>query len=381
MNDGGLSEQSGVATREAAEAAADARVSLRCEVMRPSALGPSETDAWRRMLAGTPSLRRAFLTPSFALACERASGRAWVAVLYDSSGLRGFLPFQFSSRWRQTVGLADRIGGNLSDATGLVAWPGFHVDPVTMLRRAGLASLFVSHLLPGQEEFGLQAGTYQTGHVTDLASGATSYFAGLLQRDRLLVRDTERRLRKAEKTYGTLRLTTMERIPFPVIEHLIAEKREQYRRTQVPDVFTDGQNLRLIAEMNDAPAAECQLILSRLEAGERVLAQHLGPRHHDVLSHWFPVYNVDTRNLSPGRLLLWRMIEHAGQDGITLIDYGEGDALYKRELATAATRYGRAAWFTGGPRALVARSWQSIVWRLQTRRRRLRQGDTAEALR
>jgi CelD/BcsL family acetyltransferase involved in cellulose biosynthesis len=354
----------------AADASADARASLRCEVMRPSALGHAETDSWRRMLAATPSLRRAFLTHTFALACERATGRAWVAVLYDRTGLRGFLPFQFSSRWHQVIGLAERIGGNLSDATGLVAWPGFHIDPTTMLQRAGLASLLVSHLVAGQEEFGLQAGAYQTGRITELAGGAAAYFAALLQRDRLLVRDTERRLRKAEKTHGALRLTTMEHIPFAKITQLIAEKREQYRRTRVPDAFTDGRNLRLIAAMNEAPAAECRLTLSRLEGGEHILAQHLGPRHHDVLSHWFPVYNNEMRNVSPGRLLLWRMIERADEDGITLIDYGEGDALYKRELATAATRYGRAAWYSGGAYALLARSWQSVAWRLQARRRK-----------
>ena len=372
MNNSGLAEPS-VLRREAAEAAVDARASLRCEVMRPSALGPSETDTWRRMIEATPALRRAFLTPSFALACERATRRAWIAVLHDSGGLRGFLPFQFSSFWRQTVGLADPIGGSLSDATGLVAWPGFRVDPASLLRLAGLASLFVSHLVPGQEAFGLRPEGYRTGHVTELSGGASAYWDALRQRDRALVRDTERCLRKAEKTFGALRFTTMDRIPFSMIEQLIVEKREQYRRTHVPDGFADGRNLRVIAAMNEAPSSECQLTLSRLEAGGHVLAQHLGARHHDVLSYWFPVYNVGMRNISPGRLLLWHMIGRADEDGITLIDYGEGDALYKRELATAATQYGRAAWSSGGPRGLLARCCQSVVWRMQTRRRTLLQ--------
>jgi CelD/BcsL family acetyltransferase involved in cellulose biosynthesis len=377
MNNGVQPEENIVMARAAADTSAPA--SVRCDVMRPSALGPTEMDIWRRMLAATPSLRRAFLTHGFALACERATGRAWVAVLYDRSGVCGFLPFQFSSRWHQMIGLAERIGGNLSDATGLVAWPGFRIDPATLLRRARVGSLFVSHLVDGQEQFGLHSEAYQAGHVTDLGGGAAAYFDGLLQRDRLLVRDTERRLRKAESTYGALRLVTMERIPFAMIERLIAEKREQYQRTQVPDAFTDGKNLRLVAAMNEAPTTECRLTLSRLEAGEHVLAQHLGPRHHDVLSHWFPVYNTEMRNLSPGRLLLWRMIECADADGITLIDYGEGDALYKRELATAATRYGSAAWSSGGAQSLLARSWQSVVWRLQARRRKMRQVAAKEA--
>ena len=46
------------------------------EVMRPSALGPAEITNWHHMMAGMPSLHRAFFTPAFAQACERATGRA-----------------------------------------------------------------------------------------------------------------------------------------------------------------------------------------------------------------------------------------------------------------------------------------------------------------
>jgi len=342
---------------------------LRGDVMRPSALGPSEIDIWHRMLVQSASLQRAFFTPAFALACERATDRAYVAVLHSGGTVRGFLPFQFRSSWHQHIRLAERIGGNLSDSAGLIAWPDFRSEPGTLLRLAGLASLFVTHLVVGQERFGFDADWSQVGHLTELREGPDAYFAALLARDRLLVRDTERRFRKAEKTYGPLRFTITDRIPAAMIAALIAAKREQYRRTQVPDAFTKRGHMQLIMAMNDAPMPECRLVMSRLEGGGRVLAQHLGPQHHDVLSHWLPVYDVEARSVSPGRLLLWHMIQRATEDGIALIDYGEGDAVYKRDLSTAPTRYGRANWSSGTVRSLVARAWQSAEWRLAARSR------------
>ena len=352
---------------------------LKGEVMRPSALGAAETAAWRQMQAQSPSLRRAFLSPSFALACERASSRAYVAVLHDGSGIRGFLPFQFRTIWHERLRLAERIGGSLSDAAGIIAPADLRITATSLMRVAGLASMSISHLMEGQQLFGLDAVWSQVGHVTDLHAGPEAYFADLLQRDRILVRDTERRLRKADKDLGALRLVQPDPISADMVAALIAEKRRQYRRTQVPDVFARAENLRLIDVLNEAPEPECRLVMNRLEAGGRVLEQHLGPRHHDVLSHWFPVYDPDARTVSPGRLLLWYMIQRANEDGIRLIDYGEGDALYKRELATGSVRYGRAGWSSGSVRSLLARGWQSLEWRLQRRLQRTRKPAVEQA--
>jgi CelD/BcsL family acetyltransferase involved in cellulose biosynthesis len=345
---------------------------LRADVMRPSRLGASELAVWRQMQEQLPSLHRAFLSPTFAQACERANGRAYVAVLHEAGTIRGFFPFQFRTVWHQGLRMADRIGGGLADATGLVAVPGLRISAASLLRAAALSSLSVTHLLAGQEQFGLDAVWSQVGHITDIRNGPDAYFAALLQRDRILVRDTERRMRKAESSYGALRFSGTDRIASNMIAALIEQKRQQYQRTAVSDAFAKSANVRLIAAMNEAPAPDCRLVMSQLEAGNRMLAQHIGPQYHDVLSHWFPVYDPEARNVSPGRLLLWLMIQRASEDGIGLIDFGEGDALYKREFATTTTRYGRADWSSGDLRSLVARGYQGVEWRLRARQRRLR---------
>ena len=43
-------------------------------------------------------------TPTFAIACERAYERAFVAVRHDRGAIRGFFPFQFRTAWHPSTG-------------------------------------------------------------------------------------------------------------------------------------------------------------------------------------------------------------------------------------------------------------------------------------
>ena len=342
---------------------------LKCEVMRPSDLGAEETAAWHRMMDQSPLLQRPFFTPGFALACERAGRRAYVAVLTRDAEIHGFFPFQFKSIWHERIRLAERIGGEMSQGACLVAAPGVEVETQWLLRQCGLSAVHVTQLMQGQERFGLHAEWSTLGYMTDLSDGPEAYFATLFKSDRSLVRDTERCQRKAEKTYGALRFVANEAIVPAMIAELKRDKRDQYVRTGATDPLVDPVNSRLLEVMNEMAAPDCRLTMGRLYGGERLLAQHLGARYQDVTSYWIPVYDPDARSVSPGRLLLWEMIRRAREDGVRIIDYGEGDQAYKRELSTTPLRYGRAFWLSGGVGSLPARAYQGLEWRLQARRR------------
>ena len=102
-----------------------------------------------------------------------------------------------------------------------------------------------------------------------------------------------------------------------------------------------------------------------------MLAQHLGPLYHNVLSFWFPVHDPEAASVSPGRLLLWHMLQHGPDNGIELIDYGAGDAPYKVKFGNTAIRSGRAHWFSRGFWSGVAHLQQGLEWRLKAVNRKL----------
>lgn len=254
----------------------------------------------------------------------------------------------------------------MSDNAGLIARPDFRTTTSQLLRSCGLASMNLNHIMEGQDRLGLAADWSDTSYVTDLRDGPDTYFARLLEQNRHLVRDTERQQRKVRQSYGEIVVQELTSVTETALDCVIAMKRQQYQRTQVGDVFEAPQNLRLLEILRQVRTPECTLVLASLEAGGKVLAQHLGLRHHGVLSWWFPVYDVSAQGVSPGRLLLWQVIRDATESGIALIDYGAGDAQYKRQFSTGALRMGRAVWSAANARSLVARAWQSFEWRLHS---------------
>jgi CelD/BcsL family acetyltransferase involved in cellulose biosynthesis len=338
---------------------------VKAEILRPSGLGTSELVAWSQMLAATPDLQRAFFTPDFSRACELAHARAFVAVLHERGVIRAFMPFQFRSAWHQRIGVAERIGGELCDNAGLVAQPGFTIDPASLLQCCGLGVLFLTHLMEGQDKFGLVADQWEIGHRIDLCAGSSSYFAALKAKNRSFVQDTERRMRRAAQEYGPLTFASAARPERRAVMELVADKRQQYRRTGATDVFADPVHLRLIEALSDAASVDCMPMLATLSAHGRVLARHLGLLHAGVLNYWFPVYDAETRRISPGRLLLWHTLKSAETLAIRLVDRGNGDSEAKRNFSTGTVRFGRANFVANTARGAVARLYQAAEWRLR----------------
>lgn len=335
------------------------------DIKRPSRLNGVERAAWREFMAQAPHLQRAFFTHAFALACERAHGHVRVAVLRQGHALVGFLPFQFAGAWQRRAGLAEQIGGALCDHAGLIARPGFRIDPLSLPRLCRVGVLSISDLSDGQAEFGLCVPEIRSGHVIDLTEGPAAYLLWLNATNRDFVAKTKRRLRRLTEEYGAVTFTYDTCPSWPAVRDLLDSKRAQYARTGVGDPFTDPARLGLIRALVEAADPECCPVLTTLAAGERLLARHFGLVHQGHLSYWFPVYDPEASKLSPGRMLLWFTITDADRHGLRLIDRGEGDSQAKRDFSTGVRRFGRAAWHDGGWRSLAARACQSVAWRLR----------------
>lgn len=337
---------------------------LKAEIVRPSELGTAERVIWSDILAAIPGLQRAFLSIEFAQACELAYRDAYVGVLHENGAVRGFLPYQFRSSWHRRLRMADRIGEDVCDNAGVIAKPDVSIEPASLLQCCRLSSLLMTHMAEEQAALGLATSDFEIGHRIDLSGGLASFIARLVQSGRRGVRqDTERRLRRAGREYGTLRFTASTSPQWNDVAQLVVQKQYQYRRTGVADVFDDPRRLRLLQILTERQSPGCLPLLTVLTAGDRVLARHFGLLHAGVLSYWFPVYDPEAKKISPGRLLLWHTIERAESLGIRLIDRGAGDSEAKRDLSTGSVRLGRLHAYASDPRGWLARGWQSAAWR------------------
>lgn len=344
----------------------NATMRLRSTNKPPSALTEAERSDWANLLSQTPHLRRAFFSHGFALACEEATGRAQVTLIRDGSDhLVAVLPFQFADQPSRCARVGERMGGGLADHCGLIAEPGLRIETPKLLALAGLGALFLDHLSDGQDQFGLVSDDVRPGHVIELPNGSAAYFAALGETNKGFLQDTERRMRRLAKEFGTPEFTVTVGPDWDAVQPLIDAKRAQYARTGAGDSLADSRHLRLVRALVDGRYKDCMPVLTQLAADGRILARHLGLLHDGHLSYWFPVYDRDAQKVSPGRMLLWHTLLAADAHGIRLIDRGEGDNQAKRDFSTGVRQFGRLNLRATGLQGLVARGWQSFDWRFR----------------
>lgn len=90
------------------------------------------------------------------------------------------------------------------------------------------------------------------------------------------------------------------------------------------------------------------LHFSRLLCGDQAIAWHFGFLHHDVL-HWYkPTYGKTFAHLSPGKLLLAKVIEEGIRQGWKAVDYGPGMEPYKLQWANDSAEMFRWEWNDNG---------------------------------
>ena len=90
-------------------------------VVHPRDLSASEIELWTSVCGKIPSLDHPFFSYAFARAVDRVRPHVFVAILEKHGRIVGFLPFQFSGRPARMLGAAERVGGDLSDRSGVIA--------------------------------------------------------------------------------------------------------------------------------------------------------------------------------------------------------------------------------------------------------------------
>lgn len=338
--------------------------------MRPGDLSPSERAAWSNSQAASPELWSAFFSWQFAADVGEVNPRARVCVIGPLDAPCAFFPFQWSSGWRGRIGIAERIGGDISDYFGVIAPRGFRISPADLLRAAGISTLYFSHLDETQLEFGLAGEEPRVGLRIGFPDGGPAFIKSLREKKKSLVRETERRLRKLEQTVGPIVFLADAADRPDLLTQLVDAKVAQYERTGagVPPLAT-AAGRGLVHRLFRRRDPECTGVLSALLAGDDWVALHFGLRAAGTLHYWFPVYNPRHAALGPGRLLLHKTLEAADELQIHAIDRGEGDTSVKRDYATEEHVFYLGAWRRPGLSGAIANAGLSLGWRIDRRLR------------
>lgn len=323
---------------------------MNVRVVPAAALGPSHCERWSELQRARPLYRSPFFRPEFTLAVARVRD-VRVAIIESGGSVSGFFPFELGrGRTGRPVGrpFSDYHGAVLADPTTL--------DPRALVRACGLSAWSFDHLPAVLTPFAVHAFAGGRSPYLDLADGFEPYLAA--RRRHSDIRGALRKMRKLAREVGPLRMVAESDDP-ELLAHAIAWKRRQYAATGVRDVLADAGARDLLAHVHAARGAAFGGVLSVLYAGDVVAGLHLGLRSGTVWHSWFPTYNADLQQYSPGLVLMLELARAAPELGIREIDLGKGEARYKHALATGSVPLCEGAVGSGPLTTLAARAQNS----------------------
>jgi CelD/BcsL family acetyltransferase involved in cellulose biosynthesis len=340
----------------------------RGEVKLVRDLEANEVALWQHLSITRPELRSPFFSFEFTQAVAEAGARARVCLLYENGTLAGFFPFQFADGFAQSMAAGERIGGNLNDFFGVVIDPSQHgpIGAQDLLRCTGLASVDVSHLEESQPSLGLRGSVPTQGARIKFENGLQRYWEGVKSGHRSAHDTLRNRERKIEREFRQVKFVFSHEEPIEALKFVVAEKRKQYQRSDASDGFAEPWKLRCLDRISRYCEGRCVPVASALYFDGEWAALHFGIRAGNVLHYWFPVYNPRFSGLSPGLILLAKIIRESPDHSIGEIDLGEGLSRYKELFATESYPVYRDVWYCANLRGLAYRGYLSLSWRVQS---------------
>lgn len=287
-------------------------------------------EAWLHWHRYSDVLSSPFLHPSFTQAVDDIRSDVQVAVLTEQGEYVGFLPYQ-----RKSGTVAKPVGGRLSDYQAVIGRPDLSFCPKEILRACKLTCWDFDHLLASQTPFAPYVKTVDESPYLDLSAGFESYRAELQQKGASELKQTLRKERKMTRELGPVRLEWMSKDELRLNE-LMEWKSAQYRATGVTDIFSFPWTGKLLSSLLSFDQQEFAGVLSVLFAADQPIAVHMGMRSRDTLHWWFPTYNPQYSQYSPGRILLAKLAQVCQSESVKRIDLGRGMSAYKKRALSGA---------------------------------------------
>ncbi len=304
---------------------------IQCSIIRPSEIDVGLAAAWSSLRAGNDIYRSPFFSVCFAQAVAEVREDARIAVFENGNETLGVLPFQSLSK-RIIVPL----GGAYNDLHGLMGNLGGANEFVELLPQLGFDA-FRFHAMvenPSATTANCNYGTTKA-FLADLGAHPEGYVK-FLETTRQTIFKQRKKSRKIAKDLGPLRLEFDCRDP-QVLDRVIEMKRAQYQRTYIFDLLSVPWARRMLHALLEKHDRPCRGILSVLYAGDTLVAGHYGMIEGSMMHYWFPVYDHEHHQNSPGTALFLAIAEEATRAGITKIDFGYGEQPYKVKLTDTIT--------------------------------------------
>jgi CelD/BcsL family acetyltransferase involved in cellulose biosynthesis len=293
-------------------------------------LSPDLIERWSTIQGQSASFASPYFRPEFTQAVAAVRNDVFIGLLAHESRIVGFFPFH-----RKRGGVARPIGLGLSDYHGVIAEPGTEWTAEGLMQGCKLVRWDFNHLLADQRQFAPYYSAVAESPIIDVSQGFEAFEESRDRAGRKYIAEVQRKRKKLGEQVGPLSFTCHS-ANRDVLRQMMAWKSAQCRRTGSVDFFSLAWCVRLIERIHDSQEPGFGGILACLHAGDTLVAVHFAMYASRVWHSWFPAYNHELDEYSPGSILLLEMIKSASEKGIEYIDLGKGLPLYKKRVMTGA---------------------------------------------
>ena len=291
---------------------------MRAVITKANELDANDVELWRIWQQSNPALSTPYLCVELFQTMARHNESSRVAVLQEGNQTVGFLPF-------------DRKARRVGHTKCIITSHDFITDANEVMTAADLTVLEYDYLVAGQEAmFRPKDWKHEPAPVFDLSEGwdvwierkkkSSSAVKKILQKQRKLARDIgELNFVLRSNSHADLDL-------------LMDWKAAQFVRTGRVDRFARPWFRAMLHDLIDQESPYFTTYLSTLRAGDRPVGLYVSVGSGNTAAGWFPTYDIELANYSPGMTLMMEHAEAAVAQGITKIEQGRGYADYKELL-------------------------------------------------
>jgi len=338
----------------------DRHGAMTAAVIPAGEMGDGLVSRWTELQAGTPDLCSPFFSPGFTTLLARHRPDLRVAIWMRDGVATGFLPFHPGGG-----GCGAPVGGRINDYQGIVAAPEDVPGRAAFLEMPSLAAYDFNHALVSQAVFAQSAFWHAASPRADLRAGLAAWRADVAGKGSAL-KSLARKRRKIERELGPL--TFRPHDPDEAAwERFLLWKARSLERQGARGFLSDRWLAAFVDDLRQTRTPDFGGYFSTLHAGDRLVAAHFGIRSRTAWHWWFPTYDADLPNYSPGLLLLLACIEHAAEEGLHEVDFGRGTERYKQEFSNRERALCEGSIFRAASHQSVARGSRYHVQRLANR--------------
>lgn len=306
------------------------------EIVKALDLSDADVARWTQLRRGQTRLDSPFLSPQWTLSVARAqadkSDQIRVAIERGAGGeAMAFLPV----RVRQDVAMP--VGAPMCDYQALISAPGVTMDPRDLLHALGVGRIDFCHMMADDETLGRHARGQTDSWMVELPEGYDAYANARRASGVGVLKDIDKKRRKAEREVGPCRFTAMS-CSQAAFDQLVAWKRVQLLLTHQTDLFQAPWVHRLLDDLFKRRDPDFGGGLYTLHLGERLAAVHFHLRSEHTIHGWLIAHNPELERYSPGMMLFQDILRSMDGTPYARLDLGTGDYRFKRELSNARQR-------------------------------------------